>query len=240
MTSIVFFLNTWEEYYVGELNFPIIHGVSEGTLMACACMHVSGFYGVGFWFNKFTLPLINIQIQYNDFAVIATFFISCCFALYSLVNVLYNYRHKNKDAVRNLSLFGFLLVSLIFVIKYSESKIIEQHPKVLILLYGFAFAKLVGHLQLAHLADAKFMQYRKSMLASFGVLGVTAIINKLFNYKIFNIDFLIVAFLIMHIAVWCHFAYYLTEELCEVLGINRFNVDKRPVQNITQAGGKTK
>ena len=47
-----FFLNTWEEYYVGELVLPIINGVAEGALLADCLYILSGLYGISFYSKK--------------------------------------------------------------------------------------------------------------------------------------------------------------------------------------------
>lgn len=227
MVSFPFFLNTWEAYYVGELNFPIIHGVSEGTLIACAVVHASGFLGLEFWTSKYNIPFFDITLQINQIAVIAFFLFGISYGLYSLINVFTRFKDVREDTISSLFIFVFMMFSLFIVIFFSGSELIIKHPKLLILLYGFAFAKLVGHLQLAHIAESKFMQYRKSLVITFFFLASVSILNHFFKIKIVDIDTLIIGFLIMHVIVWMHFAYYLTEELCEILGINRFNVKKR-------------
>jgi ethanolaminephosphotransferase len=230
MTCVPFFLNTWEEYYTGELNFPMIHGVSEGTVIACIAMIIAGFFGQSFWFINLNLYFFEIQI--NHLITLACFISGVGFGLNSLVNVLRKYKEKRHDAVENLLIFITLLFTMIIVIIFSgsESIILQKYPKVLIILYGFAFAKLVGHLQLAHIADTKFMQYRKSLITSFVCLASVSLLNYYLGAKIIDIDSLIIAFLIMHIIVWMHFAYYLSEEFCQVLGIYRFSTQKRQIK----------
>jgi ethanolaminephosphotransferase len=230
MTSFPFFLNTWEEYYTGELNLPIIHGVSEGTVMACTAMAVTGFFGNTIWFNKANLFFFEIQL--NHLMTLSCFFAGIGFGLYSLFNVLKKYKEKRQDAIENLAIFITLLSTMVIVIRFSEhdSVLLQQYPKVLIILYGFAFAKLVGHLQVAHICDTKFLQYRKSLLTSFICLASVSLLNYYFNTKIVDIDYLILAFLFMHVVVWVHFAYYLSEEFCEILDIRRFSIQKRIIK----------
>jgi len=227
MISFPFFLNTWEAYYLGELNFPIIHGVSEGTLIVCSFMHISGFIGIDFFLNNYTI--YGITLQFNHILVILFFISGLCYGLYSLINVRKNFKDVKDDTISSLVIFVLMMFSLFAVIFFSESTLIKTHPKLLVILFGFAFAKLVGHLQLAHLADAKFMQYRKSLVITFCFLASLSILNYFWKIKIADIDTVIISLLIMHIIVWIHFAYYLTEELCEILGINRFNIKKREI-----------
>lgn len=225
MTCCPFFLCTWEEYYTGELYFPIFHGASEGTLAACTAMHLTGFLGRDFWFEK--VNFLGTQMQINHLATTMCASIGIGFGIWSVQKVLINFKDKRDDALNNLFIFIYLISSLFVVVMFSESELLNTYPKLIVLLYGFAFAKLVGHLQLAHLAGAKFMQYRKSILTSFFVLGTISVVNYFLNSKIVNIDIFIIGCLIMHIIVYIHFAVYVTEELCQTLKIHRFTITKR-------------
>jgi ethanolaminephosphotransferase len=225
MTSIPFFLNTLEEYYTGELNLPIIHGVSEGTVIACFCMNLTGFFGMEIW--KYELTTFGITSQLNHFLATLCFFAGLGFGLNSLFNILRDFKEKNNEVIRNIQMFCYLVASLLLVIFYSDSEVLKNYPKLIVILYGFAFAKLVGHLHLSHLADAKFNQYRVSFMVSFFFLSVLSVKN-IFNQAItINIDNFIFFFLGVHIICWMHFAYNVTEEMCQLLGIYRFTVGKR-------------
>jgi ethanolaminephosphotransferase len=230
MICIPFFLNTWEEFYTGELNFPMVHGVSEGTLIACTAINVSGFFGKQIWLSL--IPIGPYAFQLNHIMVTACFLSGLGFGLYSVYNVIKNYNEKRREAVGNMAIFLLMISTLCIVIKFSfpHSAILQSYPKIIICLYGFAFSKLIGHLQLAHVCDSPFMQYRKSLLFSFVCLATVSGIQHFWKYEVFNIDYLIIGLLVMHVVVWMHFAYYLTEELCQILGINRFSIIKRKKQ----------
>ena len=186
MTSFPFFLNTWEEYYTGELNLPIIHGVSEGTVMACTVMAVTGIFGPSIWINK--VNLFFFEIQAHHLITLCCFFSGLGFGLYSLFNVLKKYKEKRQDAIENLAIFITLLATMVIVIRFSEhdSVLLQQYPKVLIILYGFAFTKLVGHLQVAHICDTKFLQYRKSLLTSFVCLATVSLLYLLLLFCLYK------------------------------------------------------
>jgi ethanolaminephosphotransferase len=226
MVSLPFFLVTWESYYTGELNFPILHGVSEGTLFACSVFHWSGVVGTKWWLQEITV--FGIETYYNHVAVVIFFSAGFYFAILSFYTVVRQYKDIKDDLFTNLFIFFFLMVSMFLNIFFSDSELIKNNPKIIVFLYGFAFAKLVGHLQLAHIADSKFMQYRKSLITSFCFLATFSIIRHLSDFKMIEIDTLIIGFLVLHFIVWIHFAYYLTEELCQILGIYRFKPGKRP------------
>lgn len=46
MATIPFYYKSLEYKYLGELNLPIVHGPSEGTLIIAAVFHYIGFYSV--------------------------------------------------------------------------------------------------------------------------------------------------------------------------------------------------
>lgn len=231
MICIPFFFNTWEEFFTGELNFPMIHGVSEGTLIACTAINLSGFYGKEIWLTK--LPIGSFNIQLNHFMVLVCFTSGLGFALNSVINVIRNYQEKRKEAFGNMAIFIFMISTLVIIINFSfnHSTILQHYPKVLLILYGFAFAKLLGHLQLAHICNSDFMQYRKSLLISFLSLALSSLIKHFYDFELINIDILIIVFLILHFIVWIHFAYFLSQEFCELLGIYRFSVQRREKLN---------
>jgi ethanolaminephosphotransferase len=45
MATVAFYLSTWEEYYTGVLYLGYINGPTEGLVMACLFMILSGVYG---------------------------------------------------------------------------------------------------------------------------------------------------------------------------------------------------
>jgi ethanolaminephosphotransferase len=54
---IVFFCNTWEEYYRGALVLPIINAPNEGLLLAAALYIVTSFTGTVFWLQYLSVPV---------------------------------------------------------------------------------------------------------------------------------------------------------------------------------------
>jgi ethanolaminephosphotransferase len=194
MAALPFYLNTWEEYYTGELVLPVVNGVNEGTAMACFFMTLTAIIGRDFWFYK-----VFGLIQFNHLMLTSSFLAGVVFGLHSLIKVVREYGGKRLDVYHNLLIFVFMIFTLYLVIFLADSKIIAEYPKVIVLLYGFGFAKLMGHLQLAHLADAKFMQFRKSLMTTYVLLGSISILNALFKVSVVNIDYVIVILLCLHI-----------------------------------------
>ena len=197
MTSLPFFLNTWEEYYTGELVLPIVNGTGEGNVAACIVMMITGELGREFWIQK--INFVGFTTSVNHLSVILFFITGFFFAVLSFVKVLLEFKEKMNEALQNLSFFLLSVMSLLIVVYYGDSDIIRNHPKIINIVYGFSFAKLVGHLLLAHLAHSKFLQYRKSLLSSSIILAGAALLDHFFDIKFLELDNLIIIMLITQI-----------------------------------------
>jgi len=142
LASIQFFACTWEEYHTNRLDFPEFHGVSEGTFIASGIMLTTAGVGQQVW-----LTPINILGNYYKFSnvfVSCFFFFSMLFVVSSFVKVYRNERTQSYlNALSNLTVFMYLNCSLLIVIFYSNSEIVEKYPKLILYMYGFPFCQLV-------------------------------------------------------------------------------------------------
>ena len=57
---VVFFMNTWEEYYRGALVLPFINAPNEGLLVAAGLYGASAVLGTSFWLQYLTIPLASV------------------------------------------------------------------------------------------------------------------------------------------------------------------------------------
>ena len=49
LSIFAFYLSTWEEYHTGTLFLGYINGPTEGLIISCCTMIISGIYGPGLW-----------------------------------------------------------------------------------------------------------------------------------------------------------------------------------------------
>ena len=54
-----FYFVTLESFYTGEMNFPPINGVDEGSVVLWACAMASGYFGNDIWLQKVSVPLFE-------------------------------------------------------------------------------------------------------------------------------------------------------------------------------------
>jgi len=227
--SCTFFLNTWEEYYVGELVLPIIHGVAEGTLYADIVYIISALYGKSFYLKEITL-FNKYTLKYNEINALLIGFGGFLFSLKSVIGVLINMKKSKRiDAIKNIFIYIIFATSLLSVVLLNDSSIIvREYPKFFILAYGFQFAKILGILQLSHILGSPYNALRPVFLIPLFSLLIHSIIYYCFNINLLvSVDTLIIATFIWNLLSWMHFVYFCSDEICEILNINRFILGKR-------------
>ena len=223
-----FFFNTWEEYYMGKLVLPAFNGVEEGSVIILIIYILSGIYGTSLFFYEINI-FNKLSIKFNELAALITLIGGCIFSIQSFFGVLLKIpKNKIVDALKNSLIYFLFIGSLMSVISLNDSIIVRDYPKFLILTYGFQFAKIMGALQVSHILNSPFKVYRAVFLIPLLSLLIHSIIFY-FTGKVFiiNIDILICASFVWNFLSWAHFVYFCSEELCEILNINRFVLGER-------------
>lgn len=226
--SFTFFMNTWEEYYKGELILPIVHGVSEGTVYIDILTILSAIYGISFYRKKY-LFLNKYELKYNDLNGIAVMIGGFLFSLKSFFGVLNTIKKdKIKYALKDTLIYVLFSITLLCVCYLTDSVIVERYPKIIILTFGFQFAKMMGILQLSHILGSPYKIFTPVFLIPLFTLLIYSIIYYLTGYSLLvSIDALIISTFIWNFISWAHFVYFCSEEICEILNINRFVLGKR-------------
>ena len=226
--SFTFFMNTWEEYYKGELILPIVHGVSEGTVYIDILTIISAIYGISFYRKKY-LFLNKYELKYNDLNGIAVMIGGFLFSIKSFFGVLNTIKKdKIKYALKDTLIYVLFSITLLCVCYLTDSVIVERYPKIIILTFGFQFAKMMGILQLSHILGSPYKIFTPVFLIPLFTLLIYSIIYYLTGYSLLvSIDALIISTFIWNFISWAHFVYFCSEEICEILNINRFVLGKR-------------
>ena len=226
--TFTFFMNTWEEYYKGELILPIVHGVSEGTVYIDILTILSAIYGISFYRKKY-LFLNKYELKYNDLNGIAVMIGGFLFSIKSFFGVLNTIKKdKIKYALKDTLIYVLFSITLLCVCYLTDSVIVERYPKIIILTFGFQFAKMMGILQLSHILGSPYKIFTPVFLIPLFTLLIYSIIYYLTGYSLLvSIDALIISTFIWNFISWAHFVYFCSEEICEILNINRFVLGKR-------------
>lgn len=144
MACGAFFFTTLEEYFTDIMYFPMIHGVSEGTLCACAGMIVVGIKGSNYYIDT-EFDLFFIKISLCHIIIILLLLTSNCFSIMSIVKIYKKYKGRLIEASIYACSFLFIICSLLIVqICYrGNEKAYYTNSKLIIFAYGFLFSKLV-------------------------------------------------------------------------------------------------
>ena len=121
------------------------------------------------------------------------------------------------------------------IIFLTDSKITENYPQLLIVSFGFQFAKMLGLLQLAHLTGTRFNPYTLVFILPnicYIIHSVIYYFTKSYRILFVSIDDLIIIFSIVNFLSWFHFVYFCSEEMCKILGIYRFKLKHKLIEKI--------
>ena len=80
MAGVTFFFCTLEEYHLDRLDFPCIHGVSEGTLMQLFVCIFTACVGQDFWITE--IEFLGIKTTLNYIALYSFFLTHYFYKLY--------------------------------------------------------------------------------------------------------------------------------------------------------------
>ncbi|RHY45391.1 hypothetical protein DYB34_012065 [Aphanomyces astaci] len=161
---------TWEEYYTGTLELPIINGPTEGVLIAVVLKLATAALGTRFWHHDTFVS----GVQNNTLFLFTMLATSSITVLGNVVNVSQTVRKQRISvAVAMTRLIPFALFNGLAIIwaLYSPSDILSHHPRLFLWTAGLLNSKLLLHLMLAHLCEEEFHPFRKTLVPVFFVAG---------------------------------------------------------------------
>ena len=227
MIIVPFYLNNWEEYVTGVMSLPIINGINEGTFVIVFLECLTGCIGQDY-LNKKEYIIFGEHILFNTFISSLACGAGIFFGIISIFKVRQlESKEKRINALIDVFPFIYFLAGFFCIIYLTDSKISENYPQLLLVSFGFQFAKMLGLLQLAHLMGIRYNPYN----LVFVLPNLCYIIHSIFYYfsknqriLYFTIDDLIIIFSIVNFLSWLHFVYFCSDEMCKILGIYRFKI----------------
>ena len=230
MIIVPFYLNNWEQYVTGEMSLPCINGINEGTFLIFFLESLVGFKGQDFLINN-EYNILGKSYQLNTLISFVSFCAGIFFGLLSLIKIINMENVTNKlESLIDIFPFIYFLLGFFSIVYLTDSEVATEYPQLLILTFGFQFAKMLGILQLSHLTGARYNPYTLSFILPnlcFIIHSIIYYFTKSYRILFINIDNLIIFFFIFNFISWLHFVYYCSEELCIILNINRFSLKKR-------------
>ena len=229
MIIVPFYLNNWEQYITGQMSLPIINGINEGTILIFILEIFFGIMGQSFFIEN-VITIRDKSYQLNTFITFCFFCSGILFGLLSVFKVLLSNNEKKLIALIDIFPFIYFLLGFFSIVYLTNSIIVLDYPQLLIVTFGFYFAKMLGLLQLSHLTKARFNPYN----ITFILPNLCFVLHSIITYFVkedrilyINIDHLIYFFLVFNFLSWLHFVYFCSKELCIILDIYRFSLKKR-------------
>ena len=141
MIIVPFYLNNWEEYITGVMSLPLINGINEGTFVIVFLECLTGFIGQDY-LNKREYIIFGRNILFNTFISSIACGAGIFFGIISLLKIRQlESKAKKINALVDVFPFIIFLSSFFCIIYLTDSKITENYPQLLIVSFGFQFAK---------------------------------------------------------------------------------------------------
>ncbi|KAF3057184.1 putative CDP-alcohol phosphatidyltransferase class-I family protein C22A12.10 [Daldinia childiae] len=230
------FFSTWETYHTHTLYLGYFNGPTEGLLIACSLMAISGIYGPGIW----TEPIVNIVGQKYLFGfdeIVADHSIRDIWILVIVASLVLGHmpfcvlnvvKARRRDNLPVLPVFLEWIPMAVYTFSigawlYSPHSTLmrENHLVLFCLTMSLVFGRMTTKMILAHLTRQPF-PYWTVMLAPlvggaflgnlprFGLAPISADLEHYYLWAYFVFAFI----------VYFRWAYLVTNSICNFLGIN--------------------
>lgn len=235
------FFSTWETYHTHTLYLGYINGPTEGILIACFLMAVSGWYGPGIWTERLAdlfgdrLYLVKGlglteevlgDLAFRDLWV--TFLASSLLfghIPFCVLNVVKARRSRGQAVApvflewTPMAIFTFSIAGWLYS-PYSTLRS-ENHLVLFCITMSFVFGRMTTKMILAHLTRQPF-PYWTVMLWPL-VVGAVIVNRPLLGYAPLTSEVehaYLWAYLVFAAIVYFRWAYLVTTSICRFLGIN--------------------
>lgn len=238
---VAMFFSTWETYHTHTLYLGYINGPTEGILLACTFMIISGYYGPSIW----TEPLVKLMgdriyilrnfgmtddvladLSFRDLWVV--FLVSSLLLAhipFCILNVVKARRARGQPvapvflewtpmAVYTLSIGGWL---------YSPYSTIraENHLVLFCIIMSFVFGRMTTKMILAHLTRQPFPYWTVMLWPLVG----GAVLGNLPRFGLPPVSaetehMYLLGYLVFAAVAYFRWAYLVTTSICNFLGIN--------------------
>ena len=217
---IPFYLFTWEELNIGKLEFPMLSGTSEGTVM------LGGIMALMIWNTPAELSTVLV------FGLPLPIFIFWLAVALGLLNAVYNLQRvatlckDSKTACVSILPFIYFAFTVFTAIWVSPAKIGGTAAREFLVFVGFAFSREMCYMQLAHVTSTKYVALNLPNFALLTAFIVNSWAHR-YSYGLMDEYSLLVILAVASTWSYCYLAYTLATEVATELGIPIFAVPKR-------------
>jgi ethanolaminephosphotransferase len=241
------FFSTWETYHTHTLYLGFINGPTEGLLIACGVMIISGIYGPSVWTQPIaTFAPIGDRIPENldwmggytikdiwvGLIVSSLVFTQIPFCVYNVVQA----RRKNNLPIAPVFLewtpMAVYTLSIgAWVFSPYSTLMPENHLVLFCLTMSLVFGRLTTKVILAHLTRQPFPYWTVMLLPLIG----GAVIGNLPRFGFAQVSAeaelsYLWAYFVFACAVYFRWAYLVVTSICNFLGINALTIPKEKLE----------
>ncbi|KAL2255897.1 hypothetical protein VTK26DRAFT_2512 [Humicola hyalothermophila] len=246
--TLPMFFSTWETYHTHTLYLGFINGPTEGLLLACAFMILSGYYGPGIW----TEPLVellgggdslllrvlglthqhigNLSIRdlWVTFIILSLLFTHIPFCIYHVVKA----RRSRGQPVAPVFLEWtpmavFTFCTFTWLYSPYSSICSDNHLVLFCVIMSFVFGRMTTKMILAHLTRQPFPYWTVMLwplvagaaLANLPRLGLPAVSPRFEHVYLW-------CYLVFAFVVYARWAVLVTTSICRFLGINCLTIPR--------------
>ncbi|KAI0432400.1 CDP-alcohol phosphatidyltransferase [Xylaria sp. FL1042] len=233
---LAMFFSTWETYHTHTLYLGYFNGPTEGILIACSVMAISGIYGPGIWTERIVdlvgeKNLFGYEHLVGDHSIRDIWILVIVGSLvfghmpFCVLNVVKARRRNNLPvlpvflewipmAVYTLSIGAWLYSPYSTLMR-------ENHLVLFCLTMSFVFGRMTTKMILAHLTRQPFPYWTVMLIPLVGGailgnlprFGLPAISARHEHYYLW-------AYFFFALVVYFRWAYLVTTSICNFLGIN--------------------
>ncbi|KAI1421309.1 CDP-alcohol phosphatidyltransferase [Xylaria sp. FL1777] len=233
---LAMFFSTWETYHTHTLYLGYFNGPTEGILIACSVMAISGIYGPGIWTERIIdlvgeKNLLGYAHLVGDHSIRDIWILVIVSSLvfghmpFCVLNVV-KARRRNKLPV--LPVFFEWIPMAVYTLSigawlYSPYSTLmrENHLVLFCLTMSFVFGRMTTKMILAHLTRQPFPYWTVMLIPLVGGavignlprFGLPAISARYEHYYLW-------AYFFFALVVYFRWAYLVTTSICDFLGIN--------------------
>lgn len=151
--TMTFYSTTIEELYTNKMFLPLVNGASEGCFLIGIFMFFTGYVGTGWWLGEsFGLERRDLMFAFFVFSNLA-----------NSIGIFQRIQQETGKAFHALLDHAFILgVYLVLFFIYSDSSYGREDLRVILYSGGLIYAKLSSLIQIAHVANVEFKQFRTS------------------------------------------------------------------------------
>jgi ethanolaminephosphotransferase len=230
------FFSTWETYHTHTLYLGVFNGPTEGLIIACAIMILSGLYGPEIWNQPLStlidpsyiptilLPLGSSSVR-DLWVPIIVYSVFCGHVPFCVYNVAKARRAKNLPVLpvflewAPMAVYTFSIGMWLY--SPHSTLMRENHLVLFCLTMSFVFGRMTTKIILAHLTRQPFPYWTVMLwplvggvvLGNLPLLGLPAVTP---DIELFYLR----AYFVFAVIAYFRWAYLVIDSICNYLGIN--------------------